>query len=385
MRVVHVAEVTLGGVGAYLGEIAPYQVKTFGASNVFFVVPEGSEAYLQGIEPSQIIAFPRKGRSPLDLLRFGRGATKAIRRIGPDLVHLHSTFAGAVLRPMLAKASPRPKIVYCPHGWAFSMEGSNLKRMLYAEYERLLVSRSDLIVVNSESERRLGAHYGIDPGKMLTVWNGIASSEAKEPRPAQDAESPVQVAFIGRFDRQKGLDLLLDTVEALPRGALHLHLVGKGDVYGKGGPSRVERADVTVHGWLSRDDVVALLGRMDAVVMPSRWEAQGLVALEAMRSGVAVIASDRGGLPEVVRNGLDGIIFDLDDREALRRILGSLDRDQLRHMGENGQRRFESEFTAERMNGLLCRAYQRLLGADIGAGALQPDHVAASIEYGQGS
>jgi len=386
MQVVHVAEVTLGGVGAYLGEVAGFQSRAFGGSNVSFVVPEGSEGYLADVDPSQIIAFPRGGRSPLDLVRFGRKAAQAIREIEPDLVHLHSTFAGAVLRPILATMSKRPKVVYCPHGWAFSIEGSNLKRLLYARYERLLVPRSDLIVVNSDSERRLGVHYGIDPSKMLTIWNGVSSIAGLKDDPPRAAHAPVQVAFIGRFDRQKGLDLLLDAVEMLPMEALHLHLVGKGDVYGMGGPSRVERDNITAHGWLSREEVFALLRRMDVVVMPSRWEAQGLVALEAMRSGVAVIASDRGGLPEVVRNGIDGIIFDPDDPRALPRILGSLDRDQLRQMGENGLRRFESEFTADRMNMLLCRAYQRLVGAEVGTTASdQPDHLTAGVERGQGS
>lgn len=382
MKIVHVAEVTLGGVGAYLGEIAAHQSEAYGSSNVHFVVPDRSEGYLTGIAKDQIHTFPRNGRSPLDLLSFGRRAAEVIRRIEPDLLHLHSTFAGAVVRPLLGGGSRRPKVVYCPHGWAFSMETSDLKRSLYARYERLLVPRSDLIVVNSESERRLGLHYGIDPGKMLTIWNGIASLGAGGNRLAADAGTLVQVAFIGRFDRQKGLDLLLDAVEALPADALHLHLVGKGDVYGEGGESRTRQSNITAHGWMSREDVFALLRRVDAVVMPSRWEAQGLVALEAMRSGVAVIASNRGGLPEVVRDGVDGIIVDLEDPEALRRVLGSLDREQLRAMGANGLRRFEGEFTAERMNELLCRAYERLLSPE--AGAAGPP-VAAVVERRPGS
>lgn len=381
MRIVHVAEVTHGGVGAYLGEIAEYQIGTFGASNVHFVLPEGSETYLPGVDPGRITTFARKGRGPLGLLAFGRTAAQAIRRIEPDVVHLHSTFAGAVLRPMLAARSNRPKVVYCPHGWAFSMEASNLKRFLFAEYERLLTGRTDLVVVNSDSEKRLGAHYRIDPRRMLTVKNGISSAVPRPARPDTDPRRPIQAAFIGRFDRQKGLDLLLDAVDALPEEALHLHLVGKGDVYGEGGPERLRRGNITAHGWLSRPEVFALLGRMDVVVMPSRWEAQGLVAVEAMRSGLPVIASDRGGLPEVVRDGIDGFIFDLDDPEALPTLLASLDRGRLREMGENARLRYESEFTAEKMNLLLHRAYQKVLGAGRGE-APAPAPLAARAERG---
>ena len=374
MRVVHVAEVTLGGVGAYLEEIADYQSQVFGSSSVLFVVPKGSDARLPRIDPRQMVLIDYDERSPSTLLSFGREALKAIRRHRSDLVHLHSTFAGAVVRPMLGLMPKRPRIVYCPHGWAFGMDVSDRKKSIYAQCERLLAWKTDLIILNSDSERLLGQQFGISPGRMLTIQNGISSELPGPVRAEPLADGPVEAAFIGRFDRQKGLDLLLDAVEALPQNSLHLHLVGKGDVYGEGGPERVSRRDITLHGWITRSEIFSLLSKVDALIMPSRWEAQPIVALEAMRSGVAVIASNRPGLSEVVEHGVTGFLFDLDDPGALPRLLASLKRQQLRTMGEAAKRRFEAEFTAERMNNRLVRAYERVLGglAPAESDTLQP-------------
>ena len=83
--------------------------------------------------------------------------------------------------------------------------------------------------------------------------------------------------------------------------------------------------------------------------MPSRWEAFGLVAIEAMRSGVPVIASNRGALPEVVEDGVGGYL-DLDDRDALGRLLSNLDRSELRRLGVSARQRWQEEFLSERIN-----------------------------------
>jgi glycosyltransferase involved in cell wall biosynthesis len=104
---------------------------------------------------------------------------------------------------------------------------------------------------------------------------------------------------------------------------------------------------------------------MDAVVMPSRWEAFGLVAIEAMRAGVAVIGSNRGALPEVIRNGIGGRIFDLDDPDALGRLLEELDADELRRLGESGRHRWERKYVADRMYQLTCEAYESVLAAPV--------------------
>ena len=81
--------------------------------------------------------------------------------------------------------------------------------------------------------------------------------------------------------------------------------------------------------------------------MPSRWEGVGLVAIEAMRNSKAVIVSNRGALPELIDNGINGYVFDLDDNNSLRDILSTLNKDELEKMGLEGRKKYLEKFTDE--------------------------------------
>src|SRR4051794_32379929 len=94
IRILHVAQIIAGGVASFFEEIAEYQTKAFGKDNVNFLVPRGSEVYLPNIDPTQIITFAQTSRRPRALFNFGRTARDAIVRFKPDVVHLHSSFAG---------------------------------------------------------------------------------------------------------------------------------------------------------------------------------------------------------------------------------------------------------------------------------------------------
>lgn len=385
MKVVHVAQCVAGGVGAYLDEVAAYQSRAFGKENVFFIVPEGGQSHLPSVDSSQLITFSWRGRNPVDLLAFGLGTVRTIRRLDPTIVHLHSSFAGGIIRPLLA-GSRRPKVVYCPHGWAFGIETSNLKKFVYAEYERLLGSGTDLVIMNSDSERQLARQYRVHARRMKTIKNGIGIVPAPDPLDRQRRcarGGPLAAAFIGRFDRQKGLDILLDAMRELPETTLHLHVIGRG-VRDQAESFREQvGSNVTFHGWLPRTEIMALLREIDLVVVPSRWEAHPLVAIEAMRSGVPVIASDRGGLPEIVRHGVDGYIFDIDDPTALATLLTGLDRTKLHEMGTQARARFEAELTSDRMNAHLEDAYLSLLSSR--RKELQPETAEFGAAGGKGA
>ena len=362
MRVLHIAQSVAGGVGSYLDEIAAYQARSQGPGNVFFLVPEGAEAHLPSATRGQVITFPNSGRSAMGLAKFGISALKAVRRFRPAIVHLHSTFAGAVIRPILMAQRHRPHIVYCPHGWAFGMEVSPVKQRFYAFIERTLVAATDVIIVNSDAERALGGRYGFPASAMRTVKNGIGAEVPVEIEDRGCGKPTLDVAFIGRHDRQKGLDILLDEIRRARCENIQFHVVGKPIIDRNPRVSDWRPSNVTFYGWLSRAEIFKLLTGMDAVVIPSRWEAFGLVAIEAMRCGVPVIASNRGALPEIIRHGIDGLIVDIGRSGELGRVLAGLDRVQLRLFGKAAQTRFRAEFTAERMNRMIEGIYESVVG-----------------------
>ena len=354
VRVLHIAQSIAGGVASFFEEVAPFQTRLYGADNVHFLIPAGSEAHLGSVDASQIRTFASTGRSARALLQFGRSAARTIATLQPDIVHLHSTFAGAAVRAVLGQRRGRPRIVYCAHGWAFGMEIAPWKKRLYALIEHALASRADIVLCISQAEYDLAVAFGQPVERMRIVRNGIAMMP---PRKQEVRAGPLRLGFIGRHDRQKGLDILLDTIGRFALGDIRFELIG-GAVLGDCSDVDVGRyVNVINNAWMPRSDVLAKLAEFDAVVMPSRWEAFGLVAIESMRAGVPVLASNRGALPEIVEHGVGGLIFDLDDRDALGRLLKRLDRAALAKLGASARARWEEEFLADRMNELTCNAY----------------------------
>lgn len=364
VRILHVTQVTKAGVGSFLDEIGPYQSRLFGEENVRFIVPEGSAEHLPQIRPQQLIAFGGTSRGPVDLLRFALCVRRAIQQLKPTIVHLHSSFAGVIGRAVLSTLPHPPKVVYCPHGWAFSIESSAARKQAYAALERRLAQNTDLILVNSQSEHDLAMQYRLPAEKTRVVKNGIAWADAADRRPPA---GPIRLAFIGRDDRQKGLDFLLETLARFSFPEIHFDIVGAAGS-GMARTGTYSRNNIVFHGWKPRAEVVELLRQVDAVIMPSRWDAAPLVAAEAMRAGLPVLASDRGALPEIVQDGECGHIFHMNDFSSLVRVLEGLTRPDLQRLGANARLRWQQEYLADKMNARTVAFYEQALSATMSEG-----------------
>lgn len=364
IRILHVAEVVQAGVGTYLEEVAGFQLREFGAGAVRLVVPQQQIGYLQGLDPAVLRGFPRTGRNPASLWAFGRAVLAEVRAFRPDIVHVHSSFAGAVARPMIRLCSPRPKVVYCAHCWSFLMQTSPWHRRAFTLIERALAPLADRIINLSADEAEQARRHGIPKSRCVVVRNGIAEL----PLPTLDAEPPfdpahINLLFVGRFDHQKGFDVLLRAMAAVTDLPLRAYAIGAAV---SGTPEPRLPANVEVLGWMSRSEIDRYYQAADAVIMPSRWEGLSFVALEAMRAGAALIASRRSSMPEVVAEGETGWLFDLhddDDAGDLVRVLRRLDKAGLATMGENAAERFRRHFTADAMNRRLIEVYRELLDA----------------------
>jgi glycosyltransferase involved in cell wall biosynthesis len=120
-------------------------------------------------------------------------------------------------------------------------------------------------------------------------------------------------------------------------------------------------ANARAIGWMTREQIVELYRSAQVLVVPSRWEGFGLVALEAMRCGCAVFASRVGGLEEVVDDGVSGLLFEPEDSAALAALLKNTTAPQLLAFGTAGRRRFERMFRIERVEGELDALYRAML------------------------
>ena len=355
MKILHVAESAQGGVGTYLSEILQEQSQQLGMNNVRALIPDRHAAHVS-VDRRLIATWRRPGRSPASIVMLAAALRREIAAFQPTVVHAHSSVAGVVVRQMYGWRKRPFSIVYCPHGWAFDRSNATLSNGLVAVIERNLASAADRIVVISEHERQAALRIGIKPERLALVLNGIADQPPAPP--ARWEDDRLKVLFIGRLDAQKGFDTLLDAVEPL-KDRVSLRVIGKA-VAGPAPRLRGHRDQVEYLGWRSLPEISMEIAAADVVAMPSRHEGFGLVAIEAMRGGRAVVASAVGGLREIVVDGETGFLISPDNPEALMRALIARDKAGWHAMGRAGRERFAAMFTGERMNRELLALYRTL-------------------------
>jgi glycosyltransferase involved in cell wall biosynthesis len=374
-HVVHAAENIKGGVGTYLRDLVVAQRASFGEGVVTVVVPRSQSDILESPAGVEVITFDDRGPRWRSTLRLAACMRDVMMRVNASdvasqpIVHLHSTFAGLALRPLLRwvpslrrssmSGHRAPVIVYCAHGWSFDRETSAASRHLAVALERALAPLCDAVVCISEHEIRIAREARIAPRTMVHIANGIPRKSplaAATSRPEWPANKR-RLLFVGRFDKQKGVDILIEALGEL-RDSSFAYLVGS-PVLGDGASfNPPDNARTT--GWLSAARLAAYYESADMLVAPSRWEGFGLTAVEAMRAGLPVIATRVGGLAEVVEHGVTGLLVEPNSSAALVDAIRSAGTASLKSMGEAGRQRFNERFTLDRMHVQLTALYQRL-------------------------
>jgi glycosyltransferase involved in cell wall biosynthesis len=373
MKILHATETAQGGVGTYIDEVIALQLQRYGARQVRVVVPQAHAQQLRSL-PDEVQNRFASGRGRLGRVWQVAWTTLAeVKRWQPDVVHLHSTFAGFVLRPLLAWRAPRTRVVYCAHGWAFDRDSARWVCRLIEGVERVWSRWSDTVLCISRNDWEAGRRIGIPEERLALIQNGIrkdapVSEAAVEQARQRWPQGKLRLLFVGRLDRQKGVDRLFEIVRRLGAQA-HTVVVGAA-VVADNAETPPEHLQIT--GWLPRDEIAAYCAAADVLLMPSRWEGLPLVALEAMRMGCPVVASPAGGLPEVIEHGVTGYLIDGADPDAWVRTLQNLDPDTQHRLGEAGRRLFNAQFTLDRVVTQLDALYGRLVGGQAPASAAAP-------------
>ncbi len=374
MKVLHVAESARGGVGSYLAYTAPHQIQALGVQNVRVIVPEPHREQVGPLPPAVLRTFERSGRSVASLRTLASVLAEEVETFHPDVLHVHSTFAGLVARAMFGPLKRRPAIAYCPHGWAFNVESARWKMSAMAAAERLMAHGCDTIVAISRHEAEEAHRIGIAPRRVRLVTSGIPEAPQPTSQPWDDPR--LKVLFIGRLDRQKGVDVLMEAVRPLA-DQVCVRVAGASVADGM----EVERpSNVEMLGWLNPAAIAGQLQSADLVVAPSRWEGFGLAAVEAMRAARPVVASRVGGLCELVVHGVTGRLVDPNSPEALRRALTADSPGARRVMGERGRARYLKEFSAWRMNESLLDLYRQMDRQRRAVRAFSPAPIRAAVQ-----
>jgi glycosyltransferase involved in cell wall biosynthesis len=313
-------------------------------------------------------------RSGLKLSTFGR-MKAVLREIQPDVVHSHTIGALFYAGPA-TRALPVPVVVHTEHinnlrhpsasrlnrwrkKWLWWWSGRNCQRFFCVSRDIADELVSQRVVPQAKLEVLLN---GIDTQRSASIEDGAALRQS-----LGIALEATVIGSVGRLNPIKCQDLLIRVFARLKPRYPDLHAVLVGD-----GPSRAELAELARQ--LGVEGSVHLVGYqaephrylriMNIFALTSSLEGLPLVILEAWAAGLPVVATAVGGVPDLIRDGENGLQFASGDERALEALLGQLldDRDLARRLGEAARREVVEQYSLERMAGDYNRHYRQLLG-----------------------
>jgi len=285
-----------------------------------------------------------------------------MRRSGYDIIHAHTSKAGFLGR-LAARLAGHRRTIYAPHGTVFSGYFPPWQTRIFVLAERLAAGWCRRIITLSRAEAREFQELGIGKeDQFRVVPNGvdIEGLVTQKDRPGARAalgwpEKDFVIASVGRLEPVKGhltliraAPLINDAVsQSLEGHTVRFLLVGDGSMRGRL-VLETARLGVSDHVHLPghRNDVGVLLSAADLFVMPSVNEGMGLAVVEAMACGLVVVASRVGGIPEVVEDGVTGVLVPPDDPGALAAACVDLlgDPDARARMGVEGEKRARARY-----------------------------------------
>lgn len=318
--------------------------------------------------PRGVDVIPLGKRPGVDVRAIIRLAT-LLRRLRPDIVHSRNWGAfDAIFAARLARV---PVLIHGEHGREMSdPDGLDPRRNRLRRWAAPLVDR--FVTVSRDLERWLVGRVGVPARKVVTIHNGVdlhRFADEDRARGRHELGLPgdtVVIGTVGRLDPVKDQVGLLDASALLPTaGPAHaLALIGDGPCRAAL-ESRAARPDLQGRVRLlgERADIPRLLAGFDVFTLPSIAEGISNTVLEAMATGLPVVATRTGGNPELVEDGVTGHLVPVGDRRALADALWSYVGDpHLRALhGKAGRQRAVDHFGLERMTQRYRELYRALV------------------------
>lgn len=327
--------------------------------------PLGEETERQGIP---VVALGRMQRKGFDRRVVGDLVSR-IRRERIDVIHCHLHHA-ALYGRLAARRARIPSVVTVHNVYAKPKWHRRLLNRWLAK------STARVVAVSAAVGEDVLRYDRIDPERLMVIPNGIDLARAQSALTKEEARQRLGlppdaqvIGCVGRLEAQKGHRFLLEALAALrtcPRGLAHPAgnpyplIVGDGGELGALRQSVAELGlDDRVRLLGTRRDIADILRALDLFVLPSLWEGLPLALLEAMAAGVPVIASQVGGVGEVLEGGECGVALPAGDIAALSAAIGDLLSDTERRcaLGQRGAERVKQRYSAQAMVARLADIY----------------------------
>jgi glycosyltransferase involved in cell wall biosynthesis len=302
-------------------------------------------------------------RTSTDIYRW-LGLRRLLRRERVDVIHAHM-FGSNAWGTVIGRLARVPVIVAHEHTWSF--EGRPLRRLV----DREVIGRGStaFIAVSRDDQRKMIEIEGVNPKKILHVPNGIAA-----PPPPSGADVrlelgiPAGARVIGTVSvlrPQKALDVFVRASARLLRERSDLYVLLAGD-----GPLRGELTELVrslgvqdrllMLGY--RSDASDVVAALEVAISSSAYEGSPLAVMEYMESARPIVATRVGGVPDLIEDGVNGLLVDPGDDAALAAAIGRMlaDPEAARRMGEAARERRRREFTVDLMVRRFEALYERL-------------------------
>lgn len=372
LKILHVLRAPLGGLLRHVADLTRGQSARGHSVGIVADSRTGGaqgDAILKGLAPYLKLGVDRVAMSRQIGVRdftAAREVGRRIHEINADVVHGHGAKGAAYAR--LAAPGHRAIRVYTPHGGSLHYEWGTPAGIIYLTLEKVLNSRTDLFLFESEYAARLFRRkIGIPHGLTRVVRNGLEQKDFADPDQAADASD---LLFIGELRSIKGVDVLLDAMAELRQRGLPLSatIVGSGP----------DRDDLQRHaGALGLSQSVRFPGAMPAreafrlgriAVIPSRAESLPYVVLEYAAAGIPMIATDVGGISEVFGAQSSRLVTAGDAAAFARAIADAVNDPQtMRAQADDLRARVRTEFSVDAMVDAGLAAYAQAIAHKSGS------------------
>jgi glycosyltransferase involved in cell wall biosynthesis len=308
-----------------------------------------------------------------------RRLTAIMREERPHILHTHTAKAGALARAAaVAAGRARPRIiVHTFHGHVLKGYFGPGRTAFFRQVERVLARQSDVLIAVSPEVRDELVEHGVAPSEKFAVIRlgipvderlGDASAELDFRRLYGIADTAFVVGWVGRMTGVKDTGAVLEIVRSTREHGVDAVLCMVGD-----GPDRGRLEQLAHDLGIARstffvgyqEDVAGYYRLFDAFLLPSVNEGTPVSAIEALASGTPVVATRVGGVPDVVRDGVDGFLFAPGDTEAAAERLTELARDPVlrKRLGDAGHTEVRARYSVTRLVDDVDRLYRSLLAA----------------------
>ena len=307
-----------------------------------------------------------------------QSARQLVERISPDIIHSHFFGSTLVLRYALGKQHPVPRVFQVPGPL-------HLEHALYRQWELSAAGHNDHWIASSRYVKRLYEHAGVSPDRLYLSYYGNYHESSAVSR--EDVRTKLGIApdafavgnvsfmyppkyFLGQTKGLKRHEDLLDALGLVLRKRADVQGILVGGQWGKGHSyearlraraRKIGKGRILMPGHLSANQAVGVWSGFDlAVHVPASENCGGVV--EPMLSGVPVIASNTGGLPEVVLDGITGRLVERGNTEQLARTIDEVlnNLDEYRRLAARGKLLVSHMFDARRTAREIGTIYQRL-------------------------